>query len=472
MLDTFSNNILYSLDLLYGWIWGAPLLILLTGIGIYLTVALKGLQFRYLGYALKLVFGKKNRAVTEGAGDISHFESLMTALAATIGIGNIAGVATAITVGGLGALFWMWVTALLGMATKYAEAILAVKYRVKDEKGEMCGGPMYFIREGLGWKWLAGSFALFGAVAALGGGNMLQSNSVADVMSTMFDLDPLWTGIIVAALTGLTLLGGIKSIGKVAGYLVPFMAIFYILGASVILVVSYDRIPEALYNIVHHAFNGQAAMGGFLGSSMLLAMQVGVSRGLMTSEAGLGTASIAAAAAKTDLPGRQALVSMTGSFLATIIMCSVTGLVLGVTDVLGTLDSGGKLVNGASMTVAAFESIFTGGGYVVTIGLVLFAFTTLLGWAYYGEKCVEYLFGVKSVAIYRCLFTLVIIPGAVLELSIVWKISDVFNGLMAFPNLIAICALAPVVISETHSFLNVLKAEKAAEKNKQSVSVG
>lgn len=462
MFDRIVEGLNTSMDVLYGWVWGAPLLILITGIGIYLTIALKGLQFRYLGYALKLVFGsQKSHPEAEGKGDISHFQSLMTALAATIGIGNIAGVATAIAVGGLGALFWMWVTALLGMATKYAEAILAVKYRVVDERGEMCGGPMYFIEAGLGWKWLAIAFAFFGAIAALGGGNMLQANSVADVMDTMFHVEPWVSGVVVAALTGLTLFGGIKSIGRVAGYLVPFMAIFYIVGAATILVLSYDRIPGALVSIVKHAFTGQAAFGGFLGSSLLLALRVGISRGLMTSEAGLGTASIAAAAAKTDLPGRQALVSMTGSFLATIIMCSMTGLVLGVTGVFGMTDLEGNLLTGASMTVAAFESVIIGGGYVVTIGLVLFAFTTLLGWAYYGEKCVEYLCGVKSVPWYRVLFTLVIIPGAILELDIVWKISDVFNGLMAFPNLIGLCALSSVVIAETNSFLNVLKAEKA-----------
>jgi len=464
MFESVLNGLNSALDILYGWVWGAPLLILLTGVGIYLTVALKGLQFRYLWYALKLVFSpRKSHPEAVGKGDISHFQSLMTALAATIGIGNIAGVATAITVGGLGALFWMWVTALLGMATKYAEAILAVKYRVSDEKGEMCGGPMYFIEQGLGWKWLAVSFAFFGAIAALGGGNMLQANSVADVMESVFHVEPWVSGVIVAFLTGITLFGGIKSIGKVAGILVPFMALLYITGASVILIMSFDRIPGTIVNIVMSAFTGQAAFGGFLGSSLITALRVGVSRGLMTSEAGLGTASIAASAAKTDLPGRQALVSMTGSFLATIIMCSVTGLVLGVTNVFGLTDEQGQLLNGASLTVAAFESVFKGGGYIVTIGLVLFAFTTLLGWAYYGEKCVEYLFGIRSVPYYRAFFTLVIIPGAILELEIVWKISDVFNGLMAFPNLIGLCALSGLVISETKIFLNVLKAEKDAE---------
>lgn len=450
------------LDTVYGWVWGAPLLILLMGIGIYLTVALRGLQFRYLWYALKLVFVPSE--AKEGKGDISHFASLMTALAATIGIGNIAGVATAMAVGGSGALFWMWVTALIGMAIKYAEAILAVKYRTVDAKGEMCGGPMYFIESGLGWKWLAYSFAIFGAIAAFGGGNMLQANSVADVMKCMFHVDPWWSGGLLAAFTGLTVVWGIKSIGRVASFLVPFMAIFYIAGASIILFTYYERIPEALLSIFVNAFTGQAAFGAFLGSTMILALQVGISRGLMTSEAGLGTASIAAAAARTDLPGRQALVSMTGSFLATIVMCSVTGLVLTVTQMLGTTNAEGKLLTGAAMTVAAFQSVFSWGGYIVTIGLVLFAFTTLIGWAYYGEKCVEYIFGVKSVPFYRGIFTLIVIPGAVLELDIVWKISDICNGLMAFPNLIALCAMSGIVIAETKSFLEVLKKEKEEEK--------
>lgn len=461
MFEGLDTLILHYLDVLYSCVWSAPLLILLMGIGIYLTIRLKGLQFRYLGYALKLAFGLQKGK--EGKGDISHFESLMTALAATIGIGNIAGVATAIAIGGLGALFWMWVTALIGMAIKYAEAVLAVKYRTTDDRGEMCGGPMYFIEYGLGWKWLAVCFAAFGAVGAFGGGNMLQANSVADVMDSMFNIDPMWTGIVLAVFTGLTLLGGIKSIGKVAGLLVPFMAIFYIGGASLILVKFYDRIPHALGMIFSSAFTGQAAFGGFMGSTLLLAVQVGVSRGLMTSEAGLGTASIAAAAAKTDLPGRQALVSMTGCFLATVVMCSATGLVLGVTDVFGALDEDGKMLNGASMTLAAFQSVFPWGGYVVTIGLILFAFTTLLGWAYYGEKCVEYLLGTKSVPFYRILFTLIVIPGAILELDVVWKISDICNGMMAYPNLIGLCALSGVVIAETKTFLKVLAHEHHEE---------
>lgn len=458
MTTEFTTTLMGWLDVIKGWVWGAPLLILLMGIGIYLTVRLRGIQFTHLIYALKLVFGKQHQQ--EGKGDISHFESLMTALAATIGIGNIAGVATALTIGGVGALFWMWVTALIGMAIKYAEAILAVKYRTTDKNGEMCGGPMYFIEHGLGWRWLAFAFALFGAIGAFGGGNMLQANSVADVMRAYFQVDPLWTGITLAVLTGLTLLGGIKSIGKVASFLVPFMAIFYIGGASLILLKFYYKIPAAFWSIFSHAFTGQAAFGGFAGSTLLLAIQVGVSRGLMTSEAGLGTASIAAAAAKTDLPGRQALVSMTGCFLATIIMCSATGLVLGVTDIFGTLGPDGKLLTGAAMTLSAFQSVFPWGGFVVTIGLILFAFTTLIGWSYYGEKCVEYLLGVKSVSPYRILFTLIVIPGAILELDAVWMISDICNGLMAFPNLLGLAALSGVVIHETNSFMEVLKAER------------
>lgn len=454
---------LQLLDTIYSWVWSAPLIILISGIGVWLTFLLRGLQFRYLGYALKLVFGSKK--VKEGKGDISHFESLMTALAATIGIGNIAGVATAITIGGVGALFWMWVTALIGMATKYAEAILAIKYRTVDERGQMCGGPMYFIEYGLGWKWLASSFALFGAIGAFGGGNMLQANSVSDVLYSMFHVNPWWSGLVMAALTGVTLLGGIKSIGKVAGFLVPFMAIFYIGGALLILIHHYEKIPYAFVSIFEHAFTGQAAFGGFAGASMLLALQVGVSRGLMTSEAGLGTASIAAAAAKTDLPGRQALVSMTGCFLATVIMCSATALVLGVTDVFGMLGPNGKMLNGASLTLAAFNSVFSFGGVVVTVGLVLFAFTTLLGWSYYGEKCVEYLLGAKSVPFYRVVFTVVVIPGAVLDLDVVWKISDICNGLMSIPNLIALIALSSVVVAETKSFLKVLQTEKLQEIN-------
>lgn len=451
------------LDTLYHLVWGIPLLALVTGIGLYYTIALKGLQFRYLYYGLKLAFSK-NKNEAQSQGDISHFESLMTALAATIGIGNIAGVATAIVSGGLGAIFWMWVTALIGMSIKYAEAILAVKYRVMDAKKEMCGGPMYFIERGTGHKWLALAFAFFGVFAAFGGGNMLQANSVAEVLREVFAIDPVWTAVVLALFTALSILGGIKSIGKVASFLVPFMAVFYIGGAGYILLQCSDRIPQAFISIFTHAFSGQAAFGGFLGASVAMAIQVGVSRGLMTSEAGLGTASIAAASAKTDTPGRQALVSMTGCFLATIIMCTVTALVIAVTGAFGQLSPSGKLLNGAAMTVWAFSSVVSWGGYAVSIGLVLFAFTTLLGWAYYGEKCAEYLLGLKSVPIYRIVFILFVGLGALLELEVVWKISDIFNGLMAFPNLIGLLLLSKVVIKETNEFLALTRREKEAER--------
>lgn len=456
--DHFALPLIF-LHKFYELLWSMPLLLLIIGIGIYLTIVLKGIQFRYLGYALKLVVS--HRHYKGESGDISHFQSLMTALAASIGIGNIAGVSTAIVIGGMGALFWMWVTAFIGMATRYAESTLAVKYRTTDRRGEMCGGPMYFIEYGLGWRWLSAGFAFFGAIAAFGGGNMLQSNSVADVMKGVFAVDPLWTGIIIAVLTALTIMGGIKSIGRVASLLVPFMAFFYIGGALILLTARYELIPGVVWTIFSTAFTGQAAVGGFAGSTLILAIQMGISRGLMTSEAGLGTASIAAAAAQTDVPGRQALVSMTGCFLATVVLCTVTGLVLGVTNVLGTFGENGKLLTGASMTVAAFESVFPWGGYVVTFGLILFAFTTLIGWSYYGEKCCEYLFGEKSILLYRIIFCLIIIPGAILELDVVWKISDVANGLMAIPNLIGLCALSGVVVEETRIFMKLLKQEKA-----------
>jgi AGCS family alanine or glycine:cation symporter len=446
------------LDAIYPWACGLPLIVLITCVGVYLTFALRGIQFKYLGFALKIALGSQDK---NAKGDISHFQALMTALAATIGTGNIAGVATAITVGGLGALFWMWLTALIGMSIKYAEALLAVKYRITDKKGEMSGGPMYFIEKGLGWKWLAASFAIFGVFASFGGGNMLQANSVADAVKSLFQIDPLYTGIVVAIFTGLTLIGGIKSIGNVASILVPFMGFFYIGGASIVILHRADLIPITFMNIFQQAFTGQAAVGGFLGASVLAAIQTGVSRGIMTSEAGLGTASIAAAAARTDEPGRQALVSMTGSFLATIIMCTVTGLVLGVTQVQGMTDAAGNMLTGASLTLAAFNSVVPWGGYIVTVGLVLFAFTTLIGWAYYGEKCVEYLFGEKVIPFYRLLFTIIVVPGAVLNLEIVWKFTDITNSLMAIPNLIGILALGSVVISETRSFLKGLEQKRA-----------
>lgn len=431
------------------WVWGVPLMTLLLGLGIYLTIALRGLQFRYLGMGLKMAFGRQD---AKSKGDISQFQSLMTALAATVGIGNIAGVATALVAGGVGALFWMWVTAFLGMATKYAEAVLAVRFRITDARGEMCGGPMYFIEKGLGWKWLAVLFAFFGVVVSLGGGNMLQANSVAEAMRQHYSIEPWITGLVLATLLGVSVIGGIRSIGWVAGILVPFMGVSYIAGALWIVLMHLPEIPMALWGIVSAALTPNAAAGGFLGIFTQNAVQAGISRGVMTSEAGLGTASIASAAAKTATPSHQALVSMTGSFLATVVLCTMTALVLQVTGATQMVDHQGIPLNGAGMTLAAFQSEFSWGGSLVSWSLVLFGFTTILGYAYYAEKCLEYLVGEHWIIYYRVLFTGVVMAGALLHLEIVWLFSDITNGLMAFTNLIGLAGLSHLVVQEANRF--------------------
>ena len=419
------------------------------------------MQFRYLFYSIKLAFTRQD----DGAqGDISHFQALMTALAATIGIGSIAGVATAVFAGGLGAIFWMWISALLGMATKFGEAILAIKYRIKDEKGEMCGGPMYYLERGLQMKWLAIFFAIFGALAAIGTGNMVQANSVSLALGELLQIDPWVSGIVLAAVTGITLFGGIKSIGKVSSVLVPVMAVFYIVGGLIILLLRIDEIPAALSMIVKSAFTGQAAFGGFLGSTMMMGIQFGISRGVFSSEAGLGSAPIAAAAAKTDVPGRQALVSMSGVFITSFIVCTITGLAIAVTNVLGGSGPDGVPYNGSVLALKAFDTILPGGGVVVTISLILFAYSTIIGWAYYGEKCMEYLGGVKIVPWYRLLFTVALIPGAIMGLQTVWSFANIMNGLMAFPNLIGLFGLSSVIQAETRAFVSLLKKERRKER--------
>lgn len=439
-------------------VWSLPLLVLLLGTGVYLTVILKGFQFRYLGYALKQIIAPQRE---NSAGDISHFESLMTTLAGAIGTGTIVGVATAITVGGLGSMFWMWITAFLGMATKYAESLLAVKYRTLDQRGEMNGGPMQYIEKGLGWKWMAVLFALFGMVAAVGTGNLVQANAISESINLVWSVDPWITGIILAIITGLTIIGGVKSIGHVAGILVPFMALFYMIGGCIILGMHLDKIPEAFFLIVKSAFSGQAAFGAFAGSTVMMAVQMGVSRSVFSNEAGLGISSIAAAAAKTDSPGRQAMINMTGALISTVIVCSVTGLVLAVTGSLGSVDASGQPVTGASMAIQAFKSSFTGGEYVVAIGLILFAFSTVVAWAYYGEKCCEYVLGERSVFAYRTVYALLAIPGAAMHLELVWVLADIMNGLMAIPNLIALIGLTGVITAETNYFLERVKIERA-----------
>lgn len=437
------------------WLW-QPLFVILVGTGLYLTYKLRGLQFTQLGYSLKLAFTRHD---DEAAGDISHFQALTTALAATIGIGNIAGVATAMATGGLGALFWLWVTALIGMATKYAEAILAVRYRVKDARGEMVGGPMYYIERGLGWRWMAGAFAFFGGVTALFTGNFVQSNSIASALHSTFNLHFWITGLVLALCTAAVLIGGIRSIGKVTSFLVPAMAVFYILGSLAVLVLRYNLIGEALGQIVSTAFTGQAAMGGFAGSTVMLAIQMGVARGVFSNESGLGSAPIAAAAAKTDLPGRQALVSMTGAFLSTVV-CTFTGLAIAVTNVIGTEGSYGTLT-GAPLTIAAFNAALPYvGGWIVVVGSLFFGYSTIIGWAYYGEKCCEYLLGEKAILAYRLIFSIAVFVGVFIPIDMVWMLADIANALMALPNLIGIIALASVVAYQTSVFLEKVRKEE------------
>ncbi len=449
------QEIIHFLDQIDRFIW-QPLFVLLMGVGLYLTIRLRGIQFRKLGYSLKLAFTHND----EGSeGDISHFQALMTALAATIGIGNIAGVATAVAIGGLGSLFWLWLTAMIGMATKYSEGILAIKYRLLDKRGEMAGGPMYYIERGLKMRTLALLFAFFGVIATLFTGNIVQSQSIASALSSSMHLDPWITGLVLSLCTGLVLIGGIQSIGKVTSYLVPIMALFYIAGALVILVLRYSVIPEALGLIFTSAFTGQAATGGFVGSTMMIAMQMGVARGVFSNESGLGTAPIAAAAAKTDMPGRQALISMTGAFLSTVV-CTFTGLAIAVTGVLGQRTETGQLLNGVPLTMAAFDAVLPFGSLIVVVGSILFGYSTIVGWAYYGEKCWSYIFGERTMVIYRVIFTFLTLLGVAIPLEMVWTLADIANAFMALPNLIGIVALASVVTVQTQSFMAKVAEEK------------
>lgn len=455
------ENVLYWINIINDWVWGPPLLILMLFVGVYLTIRLRGLQFRYLWYAHKLAFSRHD----DGAqGDISHFQALMTALAATVGIGSITGVATAIAIGGLGSIFWMWVAALVGMATKYAEAILAVKYRIVDEHNEMCGGPMYYLDKGLNSKLLGSLFAIFAAITALGTGNMVQSNSVAAAITELYPISPLWIGLALMIITALPLIGGIKRIGKVVSYLVPAMALFYILGALIVIIIQIREVPHALSLIISTAFTGQAATGGFVGSTIMAAIQMGISRGVFSGEAGLGSSPIAAAAAKTDSPGRQALVNMTSVFITTGIICTMTALVIATTNVLGEFGPDGKPLNGSALTLTAFNRVLPYGGLIVTLALIPFAYSTILGWAYYGEKSVEYLFGIRATLYYRILFILAVLPGAVLHLEVAWGFSNIMNGLMSVPNLIGLILLTNIVVTETKLFEKQLKAESAIQK--------
>ena len=464
-MDVINSKILIEwLGKINSVLWNHILVFLLVGIGFILTIRLKGMQFRYLAYSLKLAFTRKD---DQSEGNISEFQALMTALAATVGIASIAGVATAIVSGGMGAVFWMWVIALIGMATKYGEALLALKYRVKDKRGEMCGGPMYYIRRGLKWKWLAAIFALAGTFSACAGGNLIQSNSIAGALR-VFHITPVWSGLILTGLTGLILIGGIKSIGRFCAVLVPVMAGFYILGGLIIIFAHMSAIPSSLALIVKSAFSGQAAIGGFAGATVTAALRFGVSRGVSSSEAGLGSGPIAAAAAKTDVPGRQALISMTTVFLSTLVVCTITALVISVTGVLGQTDvSSGALLNGPALVMKAFRSVLPFGDFIVLVGIVLFGYSTIVGWSYYGEKCIEYLLGERIVYPYRILFCCFVFSGALMSLDLVWYLADMMNGLMALPNLIGLFALSSVVVKESSGFFKMIDRERKGSSKKK-----
>lgn len=446
------------LEMIRDYVWGLPLLILLLGTGVYLTWILKGIQFSYLGYAFKQIFAPQKE---NAEGDINPYEALMTTLAGAIGTGSIVGVSTALAIGGLGALFWMWVTALLGMATKYSESLLAIKYRNMDARGEMIGGPMEYIEKGLNKKWLAVIFAIFGAVAAIGTGNLVQVNSISAAVNEVWSVDPWITGVVLAALTAGVVIGGIKSIGHVAGVLVPVMALLYVSAGLYIIAIHATEIPAVFGQIIRSAFDMHSIAGGVAGSAFLIALQAGVSRSVFSNEAGLGISSIAAAAARTDLPGRQAMINMTGALISTIVVCTITGLAIAVSGSLEAVNANGDLLNGAAMAIHAFEGSIFGGSYIVTIGLIMFAFTTVMAWGYYGEKCFEYLFGTRFVMAYRILYCLLVIPGAAIKLELAWLVADITNGLMAIPNLIALLGLSTVIITETNEFLSVVSKEKA-----------
>ncbi|WP_460236878.1 alanine/glycine:cation symporter family protein [Aurantivibrio plasticivorans] len=450
------------LDTLNWFAWSPYMIGLILGTGALLMLRLGAIPLRKIGYGFSLLYkGRKGC----GEGDISPFQALMTSLSATIGTGNIAGVATAIGLGGPGALFWMWCSALVGMATKYAEAVCAVHYRETDEDGMHTGGPMYYIKNGLGknWMWLAVAFAIFGSLAGFGIGNAVQANSVADAIHTVIGTeykimgvyaDKLVVGIILMLLVGAVLLGGIRRIAHVAEKVVPIMSITYFAAGVLVLILNLPQIPAAVALVIRSAFNPVAATGGFAGASIMMALQFGVARGVFSNEAGLGSAPIAHAAAQTDSPVRQGLIAMLGTFIDTLIICSITGLAIVVT---GVWDDG---VKGAAMTQAAFGASLPYGEVIISIGIVFFAFTTILGWSYYGERCAQFLFGTKVEKPFRILWTLMVPVGAcVVGLDLVWVIADTLNGFMALPNLIALILLSSVVAKLTREYFKAKQKE-------------
>ncbi len=431
-----------------GTLWMGPLLILLVGVGVYLTIGLRGIQFRKTPHAFRVLASSRKKD-KDDAGDISPFQALTTALSATVGTGNIAGVATAIAAGGPGALFWMWIMGIIGMATKFSEVYLALRFREVGPDGKMCGGPMYYIEKGLGQKWLAVIFAVCGVAASLGAGNMVQSHSIAMASKNLFGLEPWMTSIISIILVAMVIFGGIVRIGKVTEKLVPFMAVIYFLGALVILIINFDRIPGAIMLIIDSALNPTAAVGGFAGATVAAAMRYGVARGAFSNEAGLGSAAIAHAAAITHLPGRQALIGMLGVLFDTLIICTMTGLVIVTT---GVWDSG---LTSVDLTTHAFNIgmpfLGSGGGYIVSVGLILFALTTIIGWSYYGLQFVEYLIGLRAANAYKWVFLALIFVGANLKVDLVWNVVDILVAVMAIPNIIALFAMGKLIFSHART---------------------
>ncbi len=457
-MELLGVNVLEALTRIDGFVWGPPLLILLVGTGIFLTLRLGLIQIFKLPLALKYVLN--SRKYEAGVlGDVSSFAALSTALSATIGTGNIVGVATAVKTGGPGALFWMFLAAFFGMATMYSEALLAVRYRTVDANGQMSGGPMYYIKNGLAGKWygrvLAPLFAFFGlSVALFGIGTFPQVNAIVDSARIAFDIPEALTAVVLSLLVAFVTLGGIRRIAAVAQLMVPFMATAYVLGCLIIIGVNLDKVPAVFSLVISSAFTETAAKGGFLGASMMLAIQMGIARGIFSNEAGLGSTPIAAAAARVKEPAKQGLISMTGTFFDTIVVCVMTGTVLIMTD-----SWTGDLA-GAYMTSYAFSTVLTDiGSYIVTVGLIFFAFTTIIGWNYYGERCTEFLFGVKGILPYKILYILIVASGAFLTLEMIWVLADIVNGLMAFPNLIALLALRKVIVAETGKYFENLKSE-------------
>jgi AGCS family alanine or glycine:cation symporter len=441
------------LNAISSFVWGPVTIVLLVGTGIYLTIRMRFIQLLGFGHAWKLISGKYDDHKDEG--DVTHFQALATALSATIGTGNIAGVATAIAAGGPGALFWMWVTAVFGMATKYTSCLLALKYRTINPDGSASGGPMYYLAKGLGQRWLGILFAFFAMTASFGIGNMVQANSVAEPLLEL-GVPKEATGAVMFVLVGLVILGGIRRIASVASKIVPFMCIIYVLGALVILGMQIEQIPAAFKLIFYHAFNPTAAAGGFLGSTVAQAMRFGVARGLFSNEAGLGSAPIAHAAAKTKFPAREGLVAMLGPFIDTLVICSMTGLVIVISGLWTATDAvTGKQLTGAVLSAQAFDAALPGfGHYIVSFGIVFFAFSTIISWSYYGDRSAEFLFGRRAILPYRIVYTLMVPVGAALSLPVVWTVSDIMNGLMAFPNLIGLLLLSGVVARETRTYFD------------------